>query len=140
MDRCMLRTELRQTPLHIRQICPPGILLGPHTTNGKGGSELSATVNHWLVHPQHSFGTAIPPLSLTLQDFSGGLLSLAQLFLDAFLSNDFSGIVGNLAKLCLSLLAMSFDVLFIFQHYILYPQHDKSDTSESQPILQSGAE
>jgi len=80
------------------------------------------------------------PFSLTLQDFSGGLLSLAQLFLDAFLSNDFSGIVGNLAKLGLSLLAMSFDVLFIFQHYVLYPQQDKSDASESQPILQSGAE
>ena len=140
MDRCMLRTELRQTPLHIRQIFPPGKLLGPHATNGEGGSELSATVNHWLVHPQHSWCIAIPPLSLTLQDFSGGLLSLAQLFLDAFLSNDFSGIVGNLVKLGLSLLSMSFDVLFIFQHYILYPQNDKSDASESQPILQSAAE
>ena len=80
------------------------------------------------------------PLGLTLQDVSGGLLSMAQLFLDAFLSNDFSGIFGNLAKLGLSLLAMSFDVLFIFQHYVLYPQREKSEASESQPILQSGAE
>jgi len=35
---------------------------------------------------------------------------------------------------------MSFDILFMTQHYILYPQQDKSDASESQPILQSGAE
>jgi len=65
---------------------------------------------------------------------------MAQLFLDAFLSNDFSGVFGNLAKLGLSLLAMSFDVLFILQHYVFYPHHEKSDPSESQPILQSGAE
>lgn len=65
---------------------------------------------------------------------------MAQLFLDAFLSNDFSGVFGNLAKLGLSLLAMSFDILFIFQHYVLYPQSDKSDANESQPLLQNGAE
>ena len=69
------------------------------------------------------------------QDFSGGLLSMTQLFLDAFLSNDFSGVFGNLAKFGLSFLAMSFDILFIIQHYILYRDRDKDTEEERQPIL-----
>jgi cystinosin len=60
---------------------------------------------------------------------------MSQLLLDAFLANDFSGISGNLAKLGLSLLAMSFDLLFMFQHYILYRQRDKATEGETQPIL-----
>jgi len=70
-----------------------------------------------------------------LLDFSGGVLSLAQLFLDAFLSNDFSGVVGNPAKLGLSILAMAFDVLFIFQHYVLYRESDIDTAAERRPIL-----
>ena len=50
---------------------------------------------------------------------------MTQLFLDAFLSDDFSGVFGNLAKLGLSLLAMGFDILFIFQHYVWYGSQDK---------------
>ena len=61
---------------------------------------------------------------------------MAQLFLDASLSNDFSGITGNLAKLGLGLLAMSFDVLFMIQHYVLYrAREDKESASEREPIL-----
>jgi cystinosin len=73
------------------------------------------------------------------KDFSGGILSLAQLFLDAFLSNDYSGIIGNLAKFGLSLLAMGFDILFMFQHYVLYRKIGKVSDSERRPIL-SGTE
>ena len=61
---------------------------------------------------------------------------MAQLFLDAFIANDFSGIIGNPAKLVLSLLAMSFDILFMFQHYILYRNPDKASESERRPILE----
>jgi len=63
---------------------------------------------------------------------------LAQLILDAFVSNDFWGIVGNPAKFGLSLLAMGFDVLFLIQHYVLY-RHDteKSTEIERQPIIHS---
>jgi len=70
-----------------------------------------------------------------LLDFSGGILSLAQLLLDALLSNDVSGVVGNPAKLGLSILAIGFDVLFIVQHYVLYPEESKDATEERQPIL-----
>lgn len=60
---------------------------------------------------------------------------MAQLFLDAFLSNDFSGIVGNLVKLGLGVLAMGFDVLFMIQHYVLYREKGKEPENESEPIL-----
>jgi len=56
-------------------------------------------------------------------DFSGGILSLIQLFLDASVSNDWSSITGNPAKLGLSILSIAFDLLFLAQHYILYPDH-----------------
>jgi len=72
-----------------------------------------------------------------LLDFSGGLLSMAQLFLDAWLSDDFSGVIGNPAKLGLSIFAMAFDVLFIFQHYVLYPEENKDAAEERQPILRN---
>ena len=65
---------------------------------------------------------------------------MAQLFLDAFLSNDSSGIFGNLAKLGLGVLAMSFDVLFMFQHYVLYREQDKESDGERQPILPQASE
>jgi cystinosin len=65
---------------------------------------------------------------------------MTQLFLDAFLSDDFSGVFGNLAKLGLSFLAMGFDILFIFQHYIWYGSQDKMFAGERQPILSSTSE
>jgi cystinosin len=65
---------------------------------------------------------------------------MMQLFLDAFLSDDLSGVFGNLAKLGLSLLAMGFDILFIFQHYVWYRGKDKVRDGENQPILSSTSE
>ncbi|BGP40475.1 hypothetical protein JCM10449v2_004437 [Rhodotorula kratochvilovae] len=55
-----------------------------------------------------------------LLDFTGGVLSLAQLVLDSWLDNDLRGILGNPGKLGLSVLALAFDVLFIVQHFVLY--------------------
>lgn len=43
-------------------------------------------------------------------DFSGGLLSLIQLYFDCLDMNDFGGIKGNWAKLVLSLITLVFDV------------------------------
>ena len=56
-----------------------------------------------------------------LLDFGGGTLSLAQLFMDAFDMNDFGAITGNFIKFGLGLVSILFDVVFIVQHYILYP-------------------
>ncbi|KAL7268074.1 hypothetical protein RUND412_009317 [Rhizina undulata] len=56
-----------------------------------------------------------------LLDLAGGLLSLAQLVLDSSLQGDWSGIIGNPVKFYLSQIAIVFDILFMTQHYILYP-------------------
>jgi cystinosin len=70
-----------------------------------------------------------------LLDLSGGILSLLQLILDSSLQNDWSGISGNPAKFGLGILSMSFDVLFMIQHYLLYPPTDKE---ERRPLIEGG--
>ncbi|CAE6504750.1 unnamed protein product [Rhizoctonia solani] len=81
-----------------------------------------------------------------LLDFTGGLLSLLQLLIDSFALDDWSSITGNPVKFGLSMLSLSFGLLFISQHYILYAtkrstSHDDSphDTEvaagESRPLL-----
>lgn len=55
-----------------------------------------------------------------LFDFAGGILSLAQLFLDASFQSDWSGVTGNPAKFGLSNISLLFDVIFIVQHFVLY--------------------
>ncbi|KAF9362748.1 hypothetical protein BGX34_005576 [Mortierella sp. NVP85] len=60
-----------------------------------------------------------------LLDLTGGVLSTAQLILDASLSEDWSGITGDLVKFGLGMLSIAFDLVFILQHYVLY--RDRTD-------------
>ncbi|KAK4054411.1 hypothetical protein OIV83_000905 [Microbotryomycetes sp. JL201] len=53
-------------------------------------------------------------------DITGGVLSLLQLVLDAAVDNDWRAVYGNPGKLGLSLLAISFDLVFVFQHFVWY--------------------
>ncbi|CAG8698754.1 4791_t:CDS:2, partial [Acaulospora morrowiae] len=53
-------------------------------------------------------------------DFTGGMLSIVQLALDAYATNNWNGILGYPVKLGLGFLSMTFDILFMTQHYILY--------------------
>lgn len=55
-----------------------------------------------------------------LLDFVGGLLSLAQLLMDCAVKGDWSGISGDPVKFGLGFVSMVFDVVFMFQHYVLY--------------------
>lgn len=66
-----------------------------------------------------------------LLDFTGGTLSDLQLVLDCAALHDWSGITGNIAKLCLGLLSMTFDVIFMVQHYVLFPHY----RGETRPLL-----
>ena len=56
-----------------------------------------------------------------LLDFSGGLLSDLQLILDCWNLGDWGGITGNLAKFFLGFVSIVFDIIFMLQHYVLYP-------------------
>ncbi len=66
-----------------------------------------------------------------LLDITGGILSLLQLILDAFDLKDFSAITGNWVKFGLSLASILFDVVFIVQHYFLYPCENEIFSSEA---------
>lgn len=57
----------------------------------------------------------------TILDFAGAILSILQLVLDAYRSNDMGNILGNTSKLSLASVTMMFDVCFLIQHYVLYP-------------------
>lgn len=74
-----------------------------------------------------------------LLDFTGGILSDTQLVLDCVDMNDFSGITGNLAKFGLGFVSIFFDVIFLVQHYILFPdaghEGDESERAEIEPLL-----
>ncbi|KAL1914433.1 uncharacterized protein VTP21DRAFT_8885 [Calcarisporiella thermophila] len=65
-----------------------------------------------------------------LLDFIGGFLSNAQLLLDSWLDSGsgggrwWAGVAGDPVKLGLGILSMSMDVVFIVQHYVLYPEKD----------------
>ena len=70
-----------------------------------------------------------------LLDLVGGIFSVAQLVLDSSLQNDWSGITGNLLKFMLGNFSMIFDIIFMTQHYILYPQRQNVDDPESRRLL-----
>lgn len=75
-----------------------------------------------------------------LLDFTGGILSDLQLVLDCADMGDFSGITGNLAKLGLGFVSVLFDLIFMTQHYVLYPETSRrargeSGRAETEPLL-----
>jgi cystinosin len=70
-----------------------------------------------------------------LLDFVGGVLSLTQLGIDAYLQGDWSGVTGNPVKLALGNIAIVFDVVFMVQHYLLYPGAGKMEADEDGPLL-----
>ncbi|CAL1526900.1 unnamed protein product [Lymnaea stagnalis] len=55
-----------------------------------------------------------------LLDFTGGSLSLLQMFLLAYNSDDWGSIFGDPTKFGLGAFSIMFDILFIVQHYCLY--------------------
>jgi cystinosin len=76
-----------------------------------------------------------------LLDLSGGILSFSQQFLDVYrFSGDFTIIYHNIPKFLLSVETIAFDLLFIVQHYILYPnsQQQKENGDEEQRAVEEG--
>ncbi|CAG8450083.1 510_t:CDS:2 [Funneliformis mosseae] len=73
-----------------------------------------------------------------LLDFTGGILSIFQLVLDAYLQDNWDGISGARPRKILifplysfdsglGFLSVAFDLLFMTQHYILYRNHKNYD-------------
>ncbi|XP_012539895.2 cystinosin homolog isoform X2 [Monomorium pharaonis] len=58
-------------------------------------------------------------------DFTGGILSMLQMILNAYNYDDWESIFGDPTKFGLGFFSVAFDVFFIIQHYILYRHSDQ---------------
>lgn len=72
-------------------------------------------------------------------DFTGGLLSMFQMFLLAYNYNDWPTIMNNFTKFGLGLISILFDVFFLVQHYVLY-RHSGADHSSQSTLISGGGE
>ena len=63
-------------------------------------------------------------------DFTGGSLSLLQMFLLAYNFNDWSSIFGSPTKFGLGFFSILFDIVFLIQHYGLYRNNSDSSYEE----------
>jgi LCT (Lysosomal Cystine Transporter) family transporter len=57
-----------------------------------------------------------------LLDWTGGILSIAQLLLDCGVTGQWSGVAGDPVKFALGFTSMVFDIVFMAQHYCLFPK------------------
>lgn len=78
-------------------------------------------------------------LQFTL-DLTGGVLSLAQLFLDSASTGNWSAVSTNPAKFMLGNITVLFDLVFFYQHMILYRGARKESLpgrvdDENDPLL-----
>jgi cystinosin len=67
-----------------------------------------------------------------LLDFVGGILSILQLGIDSYLQRDWSGITGNPVKLALGNISIFFDIIFIVQHYYMFPSKRGKGLTEGE--------
>lgn len=70
-----------------------------------------------------------------LLDFTGGTLSMLQMFMIAHNYDDWSSLFGNFTKFGLGAISILFDVLFMVQHYVLYASGSTAHTKVPQDEL-----
>ncbi|XP_032672904.1 cystinosin homolog isoform X2 [Odontomachus brunneus] len=58
-------------------------------------------------------------------DFTGGILSMLQMILNAYNYDDWESIFGDPTKFGLGFFSVAFDIFFIIQHYVLYRYVDE---------------
>ncbi|XP_054791828.1 cystinosin homolog [Prosopis cineraria] len=79
-------------------------------------------------------------IGYVLLDFSGGTLSYAQMIMQSIDQNSWVNLYGNIGKVLLSLVSMLFDLVFMWQHYLLYPNtkgphSSKLDEQITEPLV-----
>ncbi|CAK4082959.1 unnamed protein product [Aphanomyces euteiches] len=73
-----------------------------------------------------------------LLDFTGGMLSMAQIIMTSAVTNDWSAITGDPVKFGLGFTSVFFDIIFIVQHYVLYPEAAVTPLeNEEAPLLKA---
>ncbi|KAI0457028.1 PQ loop repeat-domain-containing protein [Xylaria acuta] len=91
-----------------------------------------------LVYNSRNRSTKGWDISQILLDFTGGLLSIAQLGIDSYLQHDWSGVTGNPVKLFLGNVSIFYDLLFMGQHYCLYRDDGLKRDGERETLLERG--
>ncbi|XP_065204317.1 cystinosin homolog [Planococcus citri] len=61
-------------------------------------------------------------------DFNGAFFSVSQMLINAYNYDDWESIMGDPTKFGLGSVSLGFDILFCYQHYVLY-RHSNSDTN-----------
>lgn len=97
---------------------------------------------HLNTQRKSTYGFSIQNIIL---DMIGGLLSLVQLFVDAVLiQHDWLGLRADWGKWGLGILSIAFDLVLIWQHYVVYgpvdvhdPQQHVQDTDDDQVQVQA---
>ncbi|KAI0023578.1 PQ loop repeat-domain-containing protein [Xylariomycetidae sp. FL0641] len=93
-----------------------------------------------LVHNSRNRSTKGWSILQILFDFTGGVLSIAQLGIDSYLQHDWSGVTGNPVKFALGNVSMLYDLGFMAQHYILYRGDSSAKDGERDSLLERGEE
>ncbi|KAL4589981.1 hypothetical protein LXL04_002897 [Taraxacum kok-saghyz] len=77
-----------------------------------------------------------------LLDLLGGLANYGQMVVQSIDQHSLVNFYGNIGKTLLSLVSIFFDILFILQHYVVYPAHksvkpQSSDLVSQEPLVTS---
>ncbi|GLU11381.1 hypothetical protein SLE2022_281330 [Rubroshorea leprosula] len=77
-----------------------------------------------------------------LLDFTGGLANYAQMAVQSIDQNSWVNFYGNIGKTLLSLVSVSFDILFMLQHFVLYPAKSTTPSTlngedKKDPLIKS---
>nr|XP_012154310.1 PREDICTED: cystinosin homolog isoform X1 [Megachile rotundata]XP_012154311.1 PREDICTED: cystinosin homolog isoform X1 [Megachile rotundata]XP_012154312.1 PREDICTED: cystinosin homolog isoform X1 [Megachile rotundata]XP_012154313.1 PREDICTED: cystinosin homolog isoform X1 [Megachile rotundata] len=63
-------------------------------------------------------------------DFTGGMLSMLQMILNAYNYDDWESIFGDPTKFGLGFFSVAFDIFFILQHYVFYRDNPNERSNE----------
>lgn len=79
-----------------------------------------------------------------LLDFLGGVTNYAQMAVQSIDQNSWVNFYGNIGKTLLSLVSIFFDLVFMCQHYILYPEKKvvppKLNKEGTEPLIRFSEE
>ncbi|XP_052194988.1 cystinosin homolog [Diospyros lotus] len=70
-----------------------------------------------------------------LLDLFGGLANYGQMAVQSIDQNSWVNFYGNIGKTLLSLVSIFFDLLFILQHYVLYPAKKTATTPDLDSVV-----
>ncbi|KAG8185689.1 hypothetical protein JTE90_003228 [Oedothorax gibbosus] len=74
-------------------------------------------------------------IGTVLLDFIGGLFSIGQMFIICYNYDDWYSLIGNFTKFGLGLASITFDVIFMTQHFILYRHGPGSSQSDVEELI-----